>query len=364
MLYHLFYPLKDIFFIFNLLKYITFRAAMATSTAFILSLIIGPRIIRKLTQYKIGEKIRDKNESSQLYELHRHKSGVPTMGGIIIVFVIILSTFLWARLDNLYIILSLFVCVWLGILGFVDDYLKLKDLNSKKGLPATFKLIGQILLGLIVGIILYIKVPQASRLELPFFKNLYFELGIFYIFFVALVIAATSNAVNLSDGLDGLAIGMVIMVAFAFSLLSYVVGNIKFSNYLFIPYIKNAGELTVFCASILGAGLGFLWFNCYPAEVFMGDVGSLTLGGALGMVTVFIKKELLFLIVGAIFVLEALSVILQVSSFKLRKKRIFKIAPLHHHFQFIGWSEPKVVVRFWILAALMALLTVVTLKIR
>ena len=285
------------------------------------------------------------------------------MGGIMIILAVVLSTLLWARLDNLYINLAIFVCLWLAGLGFLDDYLKLK-MYHPKGISASVKLSFQIILGLIVGTILYLKVPQATRLDIPFFKDLRLDLGRFYILFVILVITASSNAVNLTDGLDGLAIGIVIMVAFAFAVLSYVVGNIKFSNYLFIPYIRGTGELTVFCASILGAGLGFLWFNCYPASVFMGDVGALALGGALGAVAIFIKKEILLIIVGGIFVLEVLSVILQVGSFKLTKKRIFKIAPLHHHFQFLGWSEPKIVVRFWILAALLALLTVVTLKIR
>jgi len=336
---------------------------MATLTSFILSLLLGPYIIKKLAQYNVGATVRKKEESQKLYELHQHKEGTPTMGGIMIIFGIVLSTLLWAKLDNLYIILSIFVTLWLAGVGFLDDYLKLKKYHPK-GIPASVKLSLQIILGLIIGTILYLKVPQATRLDIPFFKEISWDLGIFYILFVILVITASSNAVNLTDGLDGLAIGIVVMVGFAFAVLSYVAGNIRFSNYLFVPYIKGAGELTVFCASILGSGLGFLWFNCYPALVFMGDVGALALGGALGAVAIFIKKELLLGIVGGVFVLEAISVILQVGSFKLRKKRIFKIAPLHHHFQFLGWSEPKIVVRFWILAALLAMLTIVTLKIR
>jgi len=363
MLYHLLYPLKDILFIFNIFKYITFRSAMATLTAFILSLFLTPKLINKLVQYKILVNVRKADESPQLYELHKHKESIPTMGGIMIIFTIILSTLLWARLDNLYIILSVLIIIWLGILGFLDDYLKLKK-DKPKGLSPSIKLTGQIILGLIVGAILYLKVPSITLLDIPFFKELKLDLGIFYILFVILVIAGSSNAVNLTDGLDGLAIGNVIMVAVAFSILSYVTGNIKFSDYLFIPYIKDAGELTVLCASIIGGGLGFLWFNCFPASIFMGDVGSLALGGLLGAISVFIKKELLLVMVGGVFVLEAVSVILQVGSFKLRKKRIFKIAPLHHHFQFLGLSEPKIVVRFWILAGLLALLMVVTLKIR
>jgi phospho-N-acetylmuramoyl-pentapeptide-transferase len=259
--------------------------------------------------------------------------------------------------------LVIFATIWLGLTGFMDDYLK-QIKKKSKGLTATAKFTSQIILGLILGVILFVNPSVNTKLDIPFFKSLSIELGIFYILFVILVITGSSNAVNLTDGLDGLAIGCVIMAAIAFSLLTYVSGNMKFSDYLLIPYIRGSGELTVFCAAILGAGLGFLWFNCYPASIFMGDVGSLALGGALGIVALLIKKELLLVIVGGIFVLEALSVILQVGSFRLRKKRIFKIAPIHHHFQFLGWPETKVIVRFWILASLLALLTLVTLKIR
>jgi phospho-N-acetylmuramoyl-pentapeptide-transferase len=256
----------------------------------------------------------------------------------------------------------LFTTLWLGVTGFIDDYLKQIKVKSK-GLTATAKLTSQIVLGFILGVIL-ISSPEHLRLDVPFLKDISFDLDGLYIIFVILVIVGSSNAVNLTDGLDGLAIGIVVMVALAFSVLAYVCGNIRFSNYLLIPYIKGGGELTVFCASILGAGLGFLWFNCYPASIFMGDTGSLALGGAIGTVALLIKKELLLIIVGGIFVLEALSVIIQVASFKLTKKRFFKIAPLHHHFQFLNWPENKVIVRFWIIASLLALLTLVTLKIR
>ena len=231
-------------------------------------------------------------------------------------------------------------------------------------MTATAKFSSQVILGLILGVILFMDPQNSTRLDIPFLKNVSLELGILYIFFVVLVITGTSNAVNLTDGLDGLAVGSVIMVAFAFSVLSYVTGNTRFSHYLFINYIPNSGELTIFCTSILGAGLGFLWFNCYPASIFMGDVGSLALGGALGVVALLIKKEMLLIIVGGIFVLEALSVILQVCSFRFAKRRLFKIAPIHHHLQFLGWPESKVIVRFWIIASLLALLTLVTLKIR
>ncbi|MFH0738895.1 MAG: phospho-N-acetylmuramoyl-pentapeptide-transferase [Candidatus Omnitrophota bacterium] len=362
MLYHLFYSLHLRFSAFNIFRYITFRAALAALTAFLLSLIFGPTIINMLRRFKIGENIR-KEDSVKLYELHSKKQDTPTMGGIFILLAILFSNLLWADISNYYIILALSGTLWLGITGFSDDYLKLVRKKSK-GLTVSAKFTSQIILGLIIGTILFLTPGHNTKLDIPFLKDISLELGIFYILFVILVIAGSSNAVNLTDGLDGLAIGNVIMVAVAFSILSYVTGNIKFSHYLIIPYIEGSGELTVFCASILGAGLGFLWFNCYPASVFMGDVGSLALGGALGIVALLIKKELLLVIVGGIFVLEALSVILQVGSFKLTKKRIFKIAPLHHHFQFLGWPESKVIVRFWIVSSLLALFTLATLKIR
>jgi len=362
MLYHLLYPLHGILSFFNIFRYITFRAAMATITAFLISVILGPIIIKFLTRLKIGENIR-KEDSAKLYELHSGKQDTPTMGGILILLAILSATLLWADIFNRYIILVLFSTVWLGVTGFIDDYLK-HIRKKSKGLTAASKFTSQIILGLVLGIILLATAQNSTKIDVPFLKNVSLELGIFYILFVIIVITGSSNAVNLTDGLDGLAIGIVIMVAVAFSVLSYVSGNIKFSSYLFIPYIKGSGELTVFCASILGAGLGFLWFNCYPASIFMGDVGSLALGGALGTIALLIKKELLLVIVGGIFVLEALSVIVQVASFRLTKKRIFRIAPLHHHFQFLGWPETKVIIRFWILAALLSLFTIVTLKIR
>jgi phospho-N-acetylmuramoyl-pentapeptide-transferase len=362
MLYLLLFPLHQLFSFLNIFRYITFRAAMAALTAFLISIILGPLVIRKLKSLKLGEKIA-KNDSLRLDELHQHKKDTPTMGGILILAAIVISTVLWADIANRNIIIALFATLWLGITGFIDDYLK-QIKKRPKGLNAVSKLTSQIVLGLILGSILYLDPHSSIRLDLPFVKDLSINLDGFFILFVILVIAGSSNAVNLTDGLDGLAIGIVVMVAIAFSILCYVSGNIKLSAYLLIPYIKGSGELTVFCASILGAGLGFLWFNCYPATVFMGDVGSLALGGAIGTVALLIKKELLLIVVGGIFVLEALSVILQVASFKLTKKRLFKIAPLHHHFQFLNWPENKVIVRFWIVAALLALLTIVTLKIR
>jgi phospho-N-acetylmuramoyl-pentapeptide-transferase len=363
MLYHLLYPLHDLISFLNIFRYITFRAAMAAITAFIFSLIFGPVLIRTLKRLKVGENIRKEDESVKLHELFRSKQDTPTMGGILILAAIFCGVLLWADLFNRHIIIVSLVTLWLGATGFMDDYLKQVKKRSK-GLSASAKLASQLILGLILGAVLYLGPQSNTVLDIPFLKNVSWNLGIFYVFFVALVIAGTSNAVNLTDGLDGLAIGSVIMVSVAFSVLSYVAGNMKFCHYLLIPYVPGAGELTVFCASILGAGLGFLWFNCYPASIFMGDVGSLALGGALGAVAVLIKKEMLLVIVGGVFVIEALSVILQVASLRITKKRMFKIAPIHHHFQFMGWPESKVIVRFWILASLLALFTLVTLKIR
>jgi len=378
MLYHLLYPLRDFIFAFNVFRYITFRAAMAALTAFVLSLIFGPPLINKLKALKVGEKI-NKADSLKLDDLHRHKESTPTMGGILILGTIIISTLLWSDISNKSIWIVLFSTTWLGVTGFIDDYLK--QINpirnpvaqsatsngarkKASGLSSSVKFTSQIILGLILGIILILDTQFNVKLEIPFLKDFNLDLDGLYILFVILVIAGSSNAVNLTDGLDGLAIGIVVMVGIAFTILCYVSGNINLSRYLLIPYIKGGAELTIFCASIIGAGLGFLWFNCYPASIFMGDVGSLALGGAIGTVALLIKKEMLLIIVGGIFVLEALSVILQVASFKLTKKRIFKIAPLHHHFQFLNWPENKVIVRFWIIAGLLALFTLVTLKIR
>lgn len=362
MLYYLLYPLHEVFSALNVFRYITFRAAMAAITAFVISLLLGPTVIRKLRELKIGEKIT-KGDSARLDDLHQQKKDTPTMGGILILAAIVFSTALWADIMNKFIAIVLFSTIWLGVTGFFDDYLKQVKKRSK-GLTAKAKFASQIILGVILGFILLSNSPNSIRLDIPFLKDISLNLDGFFILFVVLVISGSSNAVNLTDGLDGLAAGIVVMVALAFSILCYVSGNIKISSYLLIPFIKGSGELTVFCASIIGAGLGFLWFNCYPASIFMGDVGSLALGGAIGTVALLIKKELLLVIVGGIFVVEALSVILQVASFRLFKKRIFKIAPLHHHFQFMNWSENKVIVRFWIIASFLALLTLVTLKTR
>lgn len=363
MLYQLFYPLKEIFFGFNVFRYITFRAAMGATTAFLLCYFFGPWLIKKLSQLKIGEHIIDEKVSAQLHSLHRQKKGIPTMGGLLILFSTIFSTLLWARLDNKYILLALFAISWLGIIGFMDDYMKFVSRRSK-GITATTKLAGQCILAVIIGLFAFYDPQIGQRLDIPFFKNLVVNLGIFYIFFVMIVIVGSSNAVNLTDGLDGLAIGCIGMVAITYSIFSYITGHVSFSSYLQISYVAGSGELAIFCANIAGAAMGFLWFNAHPAEVFMGDTGSLSLGGAIGVVAVLIKKELLLLLAGGIFVAEALSVILQVCSFKMRKKRIFLVAPLHHHFQFRGLSETKVTIRFWIITAILAFLTLATLKLR
>jgi len=363
MLYEFFYPLREIFFGFNVFKYITFRAALGSVTSFLICIFFGPWLIRKLSQLAIGENIIDSKVSPVLHQLHREKKGVPTMGGILILFSIIVSTLLWARLDNRYILLVLFSTLWLGMIGFMDDYMKCVSRRSQ-GITVASKLIGQSILAVAVGLFAFYDPYIGPCLDIPFLKDLIVNLGLFNIVFVALVIVGSSNAVNLTDGLDGLAVGCITMVALTYSIFSYVSGHLDFSSYLQINYVPGSGELTVFCASIIGAALGFLWFNSHPAEIFMGDTGSLALGGAIGVVAVLIKKELLLLLVGGIFVAECLSVILQVSSFKLRKRRIFLVAPLHHHFQFRGIPESKVTIRFWIIAVILSLLSLATLKLR
>lgn len=364
MLYHLLYSLAGTYSFFNIFKYITFRAVLAASSAFLISIIFGPSIIKKLAYLKVGQKIRPPEESLELHNLHRSKEGTPTMGGILILLSIIFSVLLWADLSNAYILLTVFVTAGFGCVGFIDDYIKLSK-NRSKGLGFLGKIIPQTAIAVLIGCFVFIDQNLGTKLDLPFFKNIILDLGIFYIIFAAVVVVGSSNAVNLTDGLDGLAIGCTIMVALTYTFLSYVTGHMVFSEYLFIPFIPGAGELAIFCSSILGAGLGFLWFNCFPASVFMGDVGSLALGAGLGTIAVLIKKEILLGVVGGIFVLEAVSVILQVGSFRLRKgKRIFHLAPLHHHFQVLGWPESKVIVRFWIVGIILSVLTLATLKLR
>jgi len=360
MLYHLLYPLRDYISAFNVFRYITFRSAYAAITALLISFLLGPLFIRMLRNRQLTDGVREYAPES-----HIAKAGTPTMGGLLILTATIVPTLLWARLDNEFIWLMVVATVWLGLVGFTDDFLKVVK-KRKKGLVARYKLAGQLGLGLLVGIAIYGGglLASPSSIEVPFLKDAVLSLGPAYVVFCMIVITASSNAVNLTDGLDGLAIGLVLFCALAFAAMSYLTGHVRFSDYLNIPYIASAGELTVYCAALIGAGLGFLWFNAHPAEVFMGDTGSLAVGGALGTLAILIKKEIWLLIVGGMFALIALSVIIQIGSYKLRGKRVFLMAPLHHHFQKLGWPESKVVVRFWIVGALFALLAVSTLKLQ
>jgi len=362
MFYHLFYPLTKYVSGFNLFQYITFRTAGATVTAIIISLILGPFFIRLLKKYQVAEKIREEGPSS-----HKKKAGTPTMGGLIVLAGIIIPTLLWANLTNFYILMILLVTVWMGLIGFMDDYLKVIK-NQPRGMVGRKKLIGQILLGLIFGLCLTYLSPTNQfdgTTSIPFLKNYVLILGFMYIPFIILVITGSSNAVNLTDGLDGLAIGLCGLCFLAFMTIAYVSGRLDFSSYLQIDYLPGTGELTIYCGAVVGSSLGFLWFNSHPAEVFMGDTGSLALGGALGALAIMLKKELFLVIVGGVFVITALSVIIQVLSYRYRGgKRVFKMAPLHHHFELIGWQESKIVVRYWIIGALFVLLTLATLKVR
>lgn len=361
MLYHLLYPLSQYISGFNLFKYITFRTAYATVTAMLISFIFGSIFIQYLKKKQIRENIRSDGPKS-----HLSKEGTPTMGGLLILLSIIVPTILWADLSNINIRLVLLVTVWLGLLGFLDDYLKAIK-KQKKGVVARKKFAGQILLGLILGSILYFFPPDANfttATGIPFFKKIYLDFGVLYIPFVVIVITGSSNAVNLTDGLDGLAIGLVGICALGFAGLCYITGRVDFSGYLNIEYFKDAGELTIFCGALVGACLGFLWFNSNPAQIFMGDTGALALGGILGAMSLLIKKEILLVIMGGVFVITAASVIIQVMYFKFTGKRVFKMAPLHHHFELSGWPEQKVTVRFWILGIIFALISISTLKIR
>lgn len=362
MLYNLLYPLKDIFPVFNIVRYITFRAALAAITTFFISLLLGNLLIRYLKTLNIKACLQ-RAGCAELDKVQCYKADTPTMGGVLIVASVLLTSLLWANIFNKYVALTLFAFLGLALVGFADDYIKLSKRNSK-GLSMAAKFTGQMAVGLVVGLILYCDPQFSTLLHMPFFKNVAVDLGIFYIVFSILVICGSSNAVNFTDGLDGLAVGCMVMTALAFSILSYLTGHAKFSAYLLIPFVPYAGELAVFCAAIMGACMGFLWFNCFPAAVIMGDVGSLAIGGAMGVVALLIKKEILLVIVGGIFVAEALSVIIQIISFKATKKRVFKMAPLHHHFQIAGMSESKIIIRFWIIAAILALFTLLTLKIQ
>ncbi|NOZ63132.1 MAG: phospho-N-acetylmuramoyl-pentapeptide-transferase [Calditrichaeota bacterium] len=362
MFYHIFYPLRHYLSGLNLFGYITFRSASAAILALLISLFIGPVIINFLKKKQIGEEIRAEGPKS-----HQKKAGTPTMGGIIILIAVLVPTILFARLDNIYVLLILLATIWGGALGLLDDYLKVVK-KMPKGLIGRYKIVGQVTLGLIIGGVLYFHPAFADVKALstvPFFKNLNLNFGYFYIPIVIFVITATSNSVNLTDGLDGLAIGLVGITAAAWAAISYISGRVDFSNYLNIIYLPGAGELTVYSAALIGASLGFLWWNIYPSKIFMGDTGSLSLGCAVGALAVMLHKELLLIIIGGIFVAESLSVIIQVTYFKRTGgKRIFRMAPLHHHFELKGWHETQVVVRFWIIEILLILFALSTFKVR
>lgn len=357
---------------FGVFRFITFRAAAAAVTALIVAFWVGPRIIAKLRELQIAESA--KHEAPKT---HLTKAGTPTMGGLIILLALLVPTLLWADIKNGYVVLIILVTVGLGIVGFLDDYLKVVK-KKTKGLIEEYKLIGQIVIGLIIGCTIYF-FPGWIDMDLwrlkssttvPFFKNLELDLGVFYIPMVVFIITATSNAVNLTDGLDGLAAGTVGIVALTLAVISYISGHAELSQYLTIPFLRGNGELSIYCAALVGASLGFLWFNAYPAQVFMGDTGSLALGGALGALCVLIKKELLLPTLGGVFLMEALSVILQRYYFKYTRRkygegrRVFRMAPLHHHFEMMGWPEPKIVTRFYIIAILLMILSLATFKVR
>ena len=366
MMYYL-HRLSDQFIGFNVFFYVTFRAVAAAVTAFLVTLIFGNFVIRRLIALKLGQPIRAAAEVHRLAELHGGKQGTPTMGGVLVIGAVFVSSLIWARLDNRFVWLVLFSMIYLGALGFADDYLKITKKKSD-GISGRFKLIFQIALaGIITGVFLSSPLleVQARSLYVPFFKApVIANMSWFTFVFFALVIVGSSNAVNLTDGLDGLAIGCTITVAFGYALLSYAAGNFRIAEYLQVPFYPFAGELTIVCSALVGAGLGFLWFNCHPAKVFMGDTGSLAIGGTIGVVAICCKQELLLIVVGGMFVIEAVSVILQVMSFKLTGRRIFVMSPLHHHFELTGWKENTVIVRFWILSIIFVLLGLATLKLR
>ena len=345
---------------FRVFQYLTFRAILGALTALLISLLIGPVMIRRLSMNKIGQSVRECGPES-----HYEKAGTPTMGGALILVAIAVSTLLWGDLENRYVWVALLVTITFGIIGFVDDYKKVMQGNSR-GLSSKAKLFWQSVFGLTAAIFLYktAVLPAETELIVPFFKNVMIEMGWAYVVLTYFVIVGTSNAVNLTDGLDGLAIMPTVMVASALGIFAYLSGNVKFAEYLAIPYLPNSGELMVFCAAMVGAGLGFLWFNAYPAMVFMGDVGALALGAALGVIAVLVRQEIVLMIMGGVFVMETVSVIMQVVSFKLTGKRIFRMAPIHHHFELKGWPEPRVIVRFWIITVVLVLVGLATLKLR
>ena len=345
---------------FRVFSYLTLRAILSTLTALLIAVLIGPRMIRWLQTMQIGQTVRDDGPQS-----HLAKSGTPTMGGLLILAAIVISVLLWADLTNRYVWVTLSVVVGYGIIGFIDDYRKVVR-KDPKGLIARWKYFWQSVIAIGVALYLYASQqdPAETALLVPFFKDVMPQMGLLFILMTYFVIVGTSNAVNLTDGLDGLAIVPTVLVAGAFAIFAYTTGNINFSAYLNIPYLPLTSELVIVCTAIVGAGLGFLWFNTYPAMVFMGDVGSLALGGTLGVIAVLVRQEIVLVIMGGVFVMETLSVILQVGSFKLRGQRIFRMAPIHHHYELKGWPEPRVIVRFWIISIILVLVGLVTLKLR
>ena len=359
MLYHLLYPLHTTFSVFNVFRYITFRTIYASLTAFFICFLLGPWMIRKLAAMQVGQYIRDDGPRT-----HLDKAGTPTMGGTLIIVSITVSILLWSDLTNYFVWIVLFVIIGTGTIGFIDDYL-MQIKKQSKGLTVRKKLALQGTVALVTSFLVYTSPDFSTQVTIPFFKNISPDFGWGYIIFAALVIVGASNAVNLTDGLDGLAIGPVIIAASTYMIFAYVAGHVKIADYLQINHVIGSGELAIFCGALAGSGLGFLWFNTYPAQIFMGDVGSLSLGASLGTIAVITKQEILLVLVGGLFVMEALSVIFQVGFFKMTHgKRIFRMAPLHHHFELKGWPEPKVIVRFWIIAIALALLAMSTLKLR
>lgn len=358
MFYHYLYPLSGDFALFNVFKYITFRSFLAFAIASIVSIFWGKKFIAYMKFKQFGQSIRDDGPES-----HFKKRGTPTLGGIFIIGSVLISALFVGNYNSYSFVMTLIVMTSFFLLGWIDDYLKVIKKNSD-GVSAKMKLLWQFATALVVSYYLIALGVINTKLYFPFFKDPIMDLGIYYIFFSSFVIVGSSNAVNLTDGLDGLVTGPVITSASTFALLSYLAGHSRMANYLLIPYVESSAELTVLCAAIVGASVGFLWYNCNPAQIFMGDVGSLSLGGALGTIAVLTKNEFLFVIIGGVFVMEAISVILQVGSYKIRKKRIFKMAPIHHHFELLGWPEPKVIVRFWILSITLSILALATLKLR
>ena len=358
MFYHLLYALHNQISYFNVFRYITFRTIYAILTALLISFVIGPWLIKKLKAFQLQQVVRE-----DVPTRHLAKNGTPTMGGSLIIASIAIPTLLWSDLTNPYVWIVLSTTLAFGVLGFFDDYKKIRDKDGI-GIRARYKFPIQVAIGLVSSLILFATIDHDSRLIFPFFKKAMPDLGDWYIVFAVLVIVGSANAVNLTDGLDGLAIGPMLIASATFMLFCYLAGNFRFASYLQIPFVRGSGELTVFCGALVGSCLGFLWFNTFPAQVFMGDVGSLALGAALGTIGVVTKQEFLLVIVGGIFVIEALSVIIQVASFRLRKRRVFRMAPIHHHFELKGWAEPKIIVRFWIIGIILGLIAISTLKLR